>query len=42
MTSEDDHDYIVNFFQKRDYFGLPRESIKFFQQVFQGKSLLIS
>lgn len=39
MTSEDNNDEIIEFFEEQNYFGYPKESIKFFKQ---GQMPLIS
>lgn len=33
MTSEENNDETIDFFEKMDYFGYPKESIKFFKQA---------
>lgn len=32
MTSDDNHNQTVNFFEEHDYFGYPKNSLKFFRQ----------
>ena len=32
MTSDDNHNLTVDFFEEHDYFGYPRSHIKFFKQ----------
>ena len=46
MTSEENNDETVDFFEKMDYFGYPKEAIKFFKQaetplISKGGRLLI-